>query len=82
MTKIVCVVNGSEDDNISETNILEDLIDGNVTFFSSIQEMLDDDEDYSNCKVFVMEVGDFGMVQSNPKFVSLKEEPKKKVSKK
>lgn len=83
MTKIVFAVNGSEDASPDEINLVQELIDGNVSFFSSIQEMLEDSDDFSECVVFIGEILDFGTVKNNPKFISTKVEKKTvKVSKK
>lgn len=83
MTKIVFAVNGSEDASPEEIDLIQELIDGNVSFFSSIQEMLDDPDDFSECVVFIGEISDFGTVKNNPKFISTKVEKKTvKVSKK
>ena len=74
MTKIVFAVNGSEDASPEEINLVQELIDGNVSFFGSIQEMLDNEDDFSECVVFVGEILDFGTVKNNPKFISSKVE--------
>ena len=76
MTKIVFAVNGSEDASPEEINLVQELIDGNVSFFGSIQEMLDDGDDFSECVIFVGEILDFGTVRNNPKFISSKVEKK------
>lgn len=82
MSKIICVVLSSEDREMNEINLIEEMIDGNVAYFPDIKTMLEDDDDFSENKIFVVEVSDFRTVKNNPKFISTKEEPKKKVSKK
>jgi hypothetical protein len=81
MTKIICAVSGTEDEDIKDVDFLQELLDGNVSFYESVQDMLDDG-DHSEEKVFIMETSDLGVVKNNPKFISLKVEPKKKVAKK
>lgn len=81
MTKIICTVSGSENEDIEDIDFLQELLDQNVSFYNSIQEMLEDG-DHSDEKVFIMETSDFGTVKNNPKFISMKVEPKKKVAKK
>lgn len=76
MTKIVFAVNGSEDTSPEEINLVQELIDGTVSFFGSVQEMLDDGDDFSECVVFIGEILDFGTVKNNPKFISTKVEKK------
>lgn len=74
MTKIVLVVNGSENDSPDSIDLVQELIAGNVSFFGSIQEMLDDEDDFSECAVFIGEILDFGTIKNNPKFISTKVE--------
>ena len=83
MTKIVFAVNGSENDAPDTIDLVQELIDGNVSFFGSVQEMLDDEDDFSECVIFIGEILDFGTVKNNPKFISTKVEKKStKTSKK
>ncbi len=73
---IYAVISESEDLNFSEIDLVEHMIDGVVLYFRSVQDLLfynDNDEDISDCKVFVLGVTSKGLVKNNPKFVTVEE---------
>ena len=72
MNRIVCAVNGSEGSSPDEIDLMQEMIDGSVSYFGSVQSMMDDGDDFSDCVVFVLEIVDIGTVKNNPKFISAK----------
>lgn len=82
---VYVVVQSSEDQDFSEIDMYQELLDGNVLFFEDIEEILDyhkNDEDLENDKVFTLTIGKFGEVVNNPKIVKVELPQSKKVKKK
>ncbi len=82
---IYAVISESEDLDFSEIDLVDFMIDGSVSYFRSIQDLMmynEDDEDISNCKIFVLTVTSKGTIKNNPKFVTMEELTSSKKSKK
>ncbi len=70
---IYAVISESEDLNFSEIDLVDFMIDGGVSYFRSIQDLMDynnEDEDISDCKIFILTVTSKGTIKNNPKFVT------------
>jgi len=78
---IYAVISESEDLEFSEIDLIDFMIDGGVSYFRSVQDLMnynDEDEDISDCKIFVLTVTSKGTIKNNPKFVTFEDLTKSK----
>lgn len=78
---IYAVISESEDLEFSEIDLVDFMIDGDVSYFRSVQDLMsynENDEDISDCKIFVLVVTSKGTVKNNPRFVTFEDLTKSK----
>jgi hypothetical protein len=82
---VYAVIDSSEELEFSEIDLVDFMIDGGVSYFRTLQELMSYNEvetDISDCKIFILTVTSKGTIKNNPKFVTLDELSNSKKSKK